>query len=272
MSTVTAYFEDDDPKGPLYAFSANSDCRMDVVPRSKLPYLKKQKELQKPAFYILIGDDGSIKPRAYIGETDNFCKRVKQHDRKKAFWQKALIFVSQGENLDKSKVLYLEHEAIAAAKKVNSFELIDNKQTPQAPYLSEYLRADMDDFFKDVKFLASFLGYNIFDEAQHKTERIFYTKARGCNAKGFYNSSTNEFTVMKGSVVAATTTKSFKGKDEREKLLEELCTEKLLMKADKTFDSPSAAADFCIGRSCNGWVEWKDKEESLDSVYRRQPD
>ena len=53
---------------------------MFVVPRSNLSYLNTQEKLQKPAFYILLGEDESTKPQAYIGETENFKERVKDHD------------------------------------------------------------------------------------------------------------------------------------------------------------------------------------------------
>lgn len=89
---------------------------MFVVPRSNLSYLNTQEKLQKPAFYILLGEDESTKPQAYIGETENFKERVKDHDSKKSFWQKALIFVSKDADMTKVDVQYLEHKAIAEAK------------------------------------------------------------------------------------------------------------------------------------------------------------
>ena len=67
---------------------SNKICQMFVVPRSNLSYLNTQEKLQKPAFYILLGEDESTKPQAYIGETENFKERVKDHDSKKSFWQK----------------------------------------------------------------------------------------------------------------------------------------------------------------------------------------
>ena len=79
---------------------------------------------------------------------------------------------------------------------------------------------------------------------------------------------------MKGSVIAQNTTSSFKGIEHREKMLQEYSAiedGKLIMTSDKTFTSPSTAACFCLGRSANGWIEWKDKEgNTLDSVYRKQ--
>lgn len=270
--TVTTYLIDGDPKGTQYAFISNKICQMYVVPRSNLSYLNEQEKLQKPAFYILVGEDETTKPQAYIGETENFRERVKDHENKKSFWQKALIFVSKDADMTKVDVQYLEHKAITEAKKSNTFTLNENKQVPKAPNLPEYQRDTMDEFFEDIKFLASFIGCNIFEITKPKEEHIFYTKGRGCNAKGFYSSS--GFTVLKGSVIAEESTPSFHWKEKREKLLSEYTTKKglaLIVTSDITFSSPSTAAMFCLGRSANGWDEWKDKEyRTLDVIYRKQ--
>ncbi len=121
--TVTTYLVDGDPKGTRYAFISNKICQMFVVPRSNLDYLDKQKKLHKPAFYILIGEDEMAKPQAYIGETENFRERVKDHDQKKTFWQKALIFVSKDADMTKTDVQYLEFLAVQQAKHINRYGL-----------------------------------------------------------------------------------------------------------------------------------------------------
>ena len=61
--TVTTYLIDGDPKGTQYSFISNKICQMFVVPRSNLSYLSEQEKLQKPAFYILIGEDEAISHR-----------------------------------------------------------------------------------------------------------------------------------------------------------------------------------------------------------------
>ncbi len=271
--TVTTYLIDGDPKGTQYAFIRNTTCQMFIVPRSNLSYLNTQEKLQKPAFYILLGEDEATKPQAYIGETENFRERVKDHDSKKAFWQKALVFVSKDADMTKADVQYLEHKAIVEAKKANAFILSDNKQTPKAPNLPEYQQDSMDEFFEYVKFLAAFSGCNIFEISQQKAEHLFYTKgSRGCDAKGFYNS--NGFTVLRGSVIASGVVPSFKWKEKRDILIKEyvsLENGKFIMNSDMTFPSPSTAAVFVLGRPSNGWTDWKDKDgNTLDSIYRRQ--
>ena len=130
----------------------------------------------------------------------------------------------------------------------------------------------MDEFFEDIKFLASFVGCNIFEIIKFKDEHIFYTNGRGCNAMGFYNSS--GFTVLKGSVIVKTVTPSFNWKEKRDKMLSDYTAHEngvWVLTSNKTFSSPSTAAAFCSGRVNNGWVAWKDQDgHTLDSVYRKQ--
>ena len=39
------------------------------------------------------------------------------------------------------------------------------------------------------------------------------------------------------------------------------------------FDSPSAAAEFILGGSCNGWIEWRTPSgKTLDEVVRKKKD
>lgn len=198
--TITTYLVDGAPKGTQYSFISNKICQMFVIPRSNLSYLNKQEKLQKPSFYILLGEDKATKPQAYIGETENFKEPIKDHENKKAFWQKALVFVSKDAEMTKADVQYLEYKAIVEAKQTNNFVLNDNKQVPKMPNLPEHQKNPMDEFFRDVKFLTLFIGCNIFKIIQSNNEHLFYIKKRGCNAKGFCDSE--GFTVLKDSIIA----------------------------------------------------------------------
>ncbi|MDY4160980.1 MAG: DUF4357 domain-containing protein [Prevotella sp.] len=43
-----------------------------------------------------------------------------------------------------------------------------------------------------------------------------------------------------------------------------------VLKNDYTFASPSTASSVVLGRSSNGWTDWKDKQgRSLNTVYPR---
>ena len=270
--TITTYLIDGDPKGTQYVFISNKICQMFVIPRANISILNERTDLQTPAFYILLGEDDNTKPKAYIGETENFKERVKDHDNKKTFWQKALVFISKDAAMTKVDVQYLEYKAIQEARKANTFVLDENKQTPKAPNLPEHQKDAIDEFFEDIKFLTSFSGCTIFDIVEAKAQHLFYTKNRGADASGFYNAS--GFTVLKGSIIAKGHTNSFTWADKREQLMKEYTRNidgKIELVADLTLSSPSFAGSFCLGCSCNGWTIWKDKEDqTLDAVYRRQ--
>lgn len=274
--TVTTYLIDGDPKGTRYVFIENNVCRMYVIPRTKLDILNEEKLLQGPALYILLGESEDAKPKAYIGQTESFRDRVREHDNKKDFWNKVLLFIStsMGGGLTTGSVKYLEHCAIRDAKKANSYALDENRQTPKEPYLPEHQKAPIDDFYQDVKFLTSFYGCSVFDTpAISNKVKLFYAKGRGCEAKGIY--SDDGFTVLKGSILAGSTVPSFSWPEKRGKLILEyahtLSDGRSELLADKTFSSPSTAADFCIGSSNNGWIVWKDeKGNTLDVVIRKR--
>ena len=271
--TVTTYLVNGDPKGTRYAFISNKICQMFVVPRSNLEYLDKQKKLQKPAFYILIGEDESAKPQAYIGETENFKERVKDHDQKKTFWQKALIFVSKDADMTKADVQYLEYIAVQLAKELNRYNLQENKQTPKEPNLPEYQKDAMDEFFEDIKFLTSFIGITIFESAPVNRLPIFFFKRRGAEARGIYDG--NGFTVLNGSKLSKDIVSSCQAIERREMIVKNYSqidkNGHPILTSDVSFSSPSTASSICGGCSSNGWIDWKNAEgQTLDEIYRNK--
>jgi predicted GIY-YIG superfamily endonuclease len=272
--TITTYLIDGTPNGVQSVFISNKVCQMYVIPRSNLKILSEKEELQRPAFYILLGEEDPLQQKAYIGQTENFRDRVKDHDNKKAFWQKALVFVSKDSAMTKADVQYLEYKAILEAQKAHTMLLDENKNTPKIPHLSDYQMDTMDEFFLDIKFLTSFIGCNIFDVVKEHEEHLFYTSGRGSNAKGFYNS--NGFTVLTGSIIAGSFVKSLHWSEKRNEMIKKNTISKagkLLLSKDLHFGSPSSAADFCIGSSNNGWIVWKDKKGlTLHEVYRKKFD
>lgn len=273
--TITTYLIDGTPQGPRMVYVSNKNCMAIVVPRSKMNEVIIRKELQKYALYILIGETDEGEPKAYIGETNNFSKRIKDHDQKKGFWSKALVFISQNESqIDKADVLYLEAKAIALALTNKQYVLDENKQNPDLPVLPEHKRDPDDEFFEDIIFLASFIGCNIFEEPSQKQDSHtihLYLTGRGADARAIYNE--NGLTVLAGSIIAPDNTNSCQAPERRRKLIAELTEDrdgKRELKLNRRFDSPSAASTFCLGRSSNGWTDWHDaKGIPLKSLLNR---
>ncbi len=270
--TITTYLIDGTPQGPRMVYVSNKNCMAIVVPRSKMNDVISRKELQKYALYILLGETDEGEPKAYIGETNNFSKRIKDHDQKKGFWSKALVFVSQNDSqIDKADVLYLESKAITLAIENKQFVLDENKQNPELPILPEHKRDPDDEFFEDIIFLASFIGCNIFEKTEEKHDeysKILFLNGRGAEAKAVYNE--NGLTVLAGSIIACDNTATCPSPEKRLKLVFELTSDidgKRILKLNKRFESPSAASVFCLGRSSNGWTAWHDaKGISLKSL------
>lgn len=270
--TITTYLMTGDPKGPQYVLISNKLCKMIIIPRSNLSIINEREELKTPSFYVLLGESEESKPKAYIGETEDFSSRVKNHDYKKDFWNKALIFVSIGGAMTKADVEYLEYKGVKIAKEENRYEL-ENTQVPKMPNLPEHQRDAMDEFFEDCVFLTSFIGCSLFETEKEETSdrTIYYLPRNGCNARGIYTA--DGFIVLKGSKVMKGQAKYFKGVEKRNAIIKEYTFDKdgeLYMNADRLFGSPSSAACFCLGTSSNGWRDWKDKDgKTLDELVRK---
>lgn len=270
--TITTYLIDGNPQGTQYVTISNRTCKMFMIPRASLSNIRGREDLKQPALYILLGEDEVFTPKAYIGESECFFERIKNHDSSKGFWHRALVFIANDNAINKADVQYLEHLSVIGAQKAKRYSVSDNKQTPKAPNLSEHQKDTIEEFFEDVKMLASFINCNIFDIVEQKNNHLFFMQTRGCDAKGFYDE--NGFTVLQGSVFAKGQTPSFTSAKQREQFLKEFATVNdkgsYVLETNYTFPTPSAAGNFCSGRSINGWTGWKDsKGQTLDEVYRK---
>ena len=262
-----------DPKGAQYVLISNRVSKMIMIPRSELSTVYEREELKTPSFYILLGQDEDANPMAYIGQTEDFTERVRQHDNKKKFWNKAIIFISIGGAMTKADVEYLEYKGYRLANKVKRYNLTENKQEPKKPHLPEHQQYAMDDYFEDCKFLTSFIGCNLFEEEKKEDttgQLTFYLTRRNCNAIGVYTSE--GMTVLRDSHVVRECSASYKNRSKREEWLKKYTYYKNgepYLKNDYSFDSPSTASSYCLGCSINGWKDWKTKDRrSLDSIFR----
>ena len=86
---------------------------------------------------------------------------------------------------------------------------------------------------------------------------------RTCNAIGKYIETTGNMILKKGSVICLNVVESFKntsGYAKRDELIKSSCLYKQKVYEvcrDITFPNPSSAATFVLGRSSNGWMDWK---------------
>ena len=161
-TTIYTYLHDDALDGSRIVSMDDCMCKLYNIMRDDSDFMKDfEKDLQSPALYILTNKESS---KAYIGETDDFIKRINQHLIKKEFWSEVMVFLAANEDtLSKTEVQYLEYLALEKAKQVKSYDLSENTQNGKIPYMNVMQKGKTDKFFKYVQFLAKFVGCDIFE-------------------------------------------------------------------------------------------------------------
>lgn len=247
-----------------------------LVPRNKLNELGLRDEAKNVGVYFLFGkSDVNGKANVYIGEAENCYERLKQHNRdsKKDFWNIAIVVVSKTNSFTKSHVKYLESYSFKQASSIGRYH-IENTTIPTQSSLPEPVIADLMDNFETIKVLFSALGYPIFEKIGNEVQNDdLYYKGKDASARGEY---TDEgFVVFRGSKCNLVETSS--AGLWVINLRKELIKSGILIEHDDVlrftensiFTSPSAAAAVVLGRSANGWTEWKDKNgNTLDKLKR----
>ena len=189
--------------------SYGKTCQCFVLPRDGVIDVSKiDPSIKQYSFYILLGEDKSGKPMAYIGQTNDFTNRVNDHKLKKDFWNKALVFVSKINDIYTSEALYLEYLGWSKAKEVNNYK-IDNDKNILKPSLPSHKKNDMELFFEEIIFLTRFYGCDVFDapkgQPEKKNYEEYYIKMpkKYIQAIVHYFPDTKTFILKKGSTLAS---------------------------------------------------------------------
>ena len=258
--------------------------RVIEVPRSQLADFLKMPEAQQVGVYFLMGELSEAGlPRSYIGQSGSVGKRLEQHHQNKDFWNRAFVVISLTNSLTQTHALFLEWLAIAEATKAGRYGL-ENGNTGSQPYTPAPLQADCHEIHETAATLLATLGQPIFEPLTNAptakgTVELFYCKGSGADGVGEY--TTEGFVVHKGSKGRAEIVPSIQGTS-HERMRSQLVTEGVLTEnagsagslliftRDHLFSSPSTAAMAVMGRSANGWVEWKTAAgKTLDEVKRQ---
>ena len=275
--TIQIFLPDGSPRSVKIAELTNRVVQAIFIPRNKLEYIWERAEVKNVGIYFLFGENNeSLKPLVYIGEAEDCYNRLKQHNREKEFWNYAVAITSKINSFTKSHVKYLEYFAIKTANQVNRFKT-ENSTQPSKPFITESMEADLLDSFDTIKVLLSTLGYPVFDSVNKnniKRTEILKINGRGIIAEG--DLIDDGFVVFRGSQVKKENTPSCHEYliNTRNKLIQNgILIEKgniLEFIEDYVFNSPSTAGGVILGRSTNGWIQWKNKDgKTLDEIKRK---
>ena len=254
-------------------------CRIDgeslvtvVVPREDLAEAKSLPNIPQRGVYYLLDEDHGNVSRVYAGQTTQGIARLDAHKAKKEFWNKAVMFLDDDQNISRDALDVLEAKAIDYVRTHGSYET-DNSATPK-PYVDPYKEEAVERLHERILFRMAALGYDLdrVDQGPAGAPAVFHTKKNGIRGAGRYDKATGHFTVLAGSkvnlsrpvlknaAVAAARREIFGDSGGIAELAEDL-----------EFPTPSAAAVFVLGGSQNGWTEWvSDDGETLNEVYRSE--
>jgi len=270
---MQTYLPDGSLEGIKVIELSESSIKAFVVPRIKLNTIKSRAEINQPSLYILIN---SADNQLYIGESENFYHRVKNHDQSKDFWDLAIAIVSNTNSLEKSDVKYLESLAVEKAQATAAMEVL-NKTIPSRNNVHEFKVHTLEKVLEDTAMIAESLGFSIFaSKKDAEEESAWYLSAKHSVAKAQFRG--DKFVLLAGSIIDKTYAPSWakafpKSLIEREELLKDNgkdLGDSIELTNNLPTRSPNHAGGIVSGRSINAWVSWKNAEgKTMDEIMRK---
>jgi len=279
--TIQIFLPGGDPRGIRVAEVTTRIVQVIEVPRSLLAEFLEMPESSHVGVYFLVGqveDDGDGK--VYIGQSGELRKRLASHNKKKDFWERAVVLVSRTNSLTQTHALFLEWYCLQKAEKAERYA-VENGNGGSKPHTPPPLETDCLEIFETGSTLLATLGFPVFApvgaaDASSREKDLLYCTVTGINGKGLY--TPEGFVVLKGSEGkrANGPTLSEANQRFRRRLVDggimKETGEAVVFTKDHLFGSPSMAALALLGRTSNGWKEWKNKDGvTLDELKRSAP-
>lgn len=278
---IELFLVDGTPGGLTTAEIVNWTGQVLSAPRSQVGALVRRAELAGTCVYLLLGPDEQGGTRCYIGETDDFKARLRNHDANKEFWRRVVVVTSKDANLTKAHGRYLESKLILLARQAGRV-LLDNATNPPPQSLPEAHASDMDYFVEQLQIILPVLGIDAIRGRETVAVAVEPTGRGGLvspvfrllNAKSGVDARAQqidgEFTVLAGSTIvgdwlgvgkADSTIKAYATyRAQHQKLVADgaVVVDNGLGRVtrDIVFGSPSTAGAVALGRSCNGRISW----------------
>lgn len=280
--TIQIYLPGGDPRGIRQAEVTTRIPQVIEVPRALLSDFFKMPESKQVAVYFLVGQGTETEdPKVYVGQTSDMLMRFPRHNQEKDFWDRALVLISKTNNLTQTHALFLEWHCLQEVKRAARYTTA-NGNNASRPYTPAPMESDCHEVYDTARTLLATLGYPLFDpvvrvEPSGKTAELLYCKGSTADGRGYYTEE--GFVVLQGSTgrreSVASIQKTADGRF-RERLVESgvlrVEGDRVVVTKDHLFASPSTAAVALVGRTANGWMEWKNAEgKTLDELKRTQP-
>lgn len=154
---------------------------------------------------------------------------------------------------------------------------------------TEWGKSNIEQFLKAVRQLGYHVKLssddNLSKETSHtatgetsghmQNDPIFHLYIRDAKAHAIFSENDHSMRILKGSLLPQSTVPSYKDGEKRNAIIAAMSKPTKdgfwELQRDYVLASPSTAASYCSGRSCNGWKEWvNDAGQSLDELYRSE--
>lgn len=249
------------------------------IPRTDLDKCKEREDLKWSGVYFLFGkSDETGKAIVYIGQAgvrkngEGILNRLYEHrrNREKDYWTEAVVFTTSNNSFGPTEISYLENRFCNLALEVDRYS-VKNGNDPSPGHITEEKESELEEFVENAKLIMGTLGHKVFipideksvdnsDEAATGEEQKLYLtrtiKQIKFTVKAMGRQTPDGFVVLKGSLISPTEDNTISAKILELRNNRKVDSGNVLLE-DVPFNSPSGAAQYVIGKSSNGWNEWK---------------
>lgn len=245
------------------------------IPRSELENCKHRADLQQSGVYFLFGkSDENNENVVYVGQAgirkngNGLLGRILEHARspEKDYWTEAVAITTTNNSFGPTEISYLENQFTKLASSAKRY-IVKNGNDPNPGNITEEKESELEEFIDYAKIVMGILGHKVFipldevtDDKPLPSTAKFFLKKRGAEAIGVLTSE--GFVVFKGSKLNSRPTPSCP--DWLKKLREEYSnkiSKDLILTDNIVFNSPSAAAGFCVFGAENGRTAWENESK-----------
>jgi Domain of unknown function (DUF4357) len=262
-----------------------------LVPKSGLAEFRKNLQLRRCGVYFLVGEDPNDSRRnlVYVGASDDIATRLATHLRERLEWDRVVAVVSRDDSLNTAHSLWLEakfHQLLQSSPRATI-----TQQKPRGAKLSPSDQEGIESYVDYVQLLLPLFNLHFLEQralfvpppriAQVTEEPLSPVELTLKNRKIAASAvlSGGKIVVRAGSQARAHTVQSMGTgyRELRQSLIDSGKLEPsgngiLRFTDDVDFESASAAAAVCLGKSAPGPLEWclKGTKTSLRSYYESQ--
>lgn len=278
---INMFLMDGTPTGRIKCTIANWTGVAYKIPRTELERCKNRDDLKQSGVYFLFGASNETgKPVAYIGQASNrsngggILDRLlfHKHDTNKDYWNEAVVFITSNNSFGPTEISFLENKFYKISFDANRYK-VKNENTPPFGNVTEEKESEMEEFVKYSRLIMGILGHNIFepvaiiksetDSNINDNDETFYMR-RKIQSINFYidaigKQTAEGFVVLKGSKISPQIKDVVSDSTRKARNKAKINSESILLE-DVLFSSPSGAGEFVIGNTCNGWTNWRTKD------------